>query len=163
MYDVRQMPNLDELRRLAAVLPPNYRISGGEVADLLSASLVATEHPDVVAASEEGGAQGVADYFHQHITDNRPDGADEPVKGQAVATQPPAGPVATPVGPSQAQFDELNSKFDQLLSALGDRSSKPVAGATDEPASPAGGPSAPAGTVADQAAAESKVDTGAGA
>lgn len=173
MYDVRQMANLDQLRRLAAVLPPNFRVAASETADLLSAALAAGEHPELIEASETGGSQAVADYYHGHITDNRPEGADEPQKGQPVATQLPPGPVAQPVGPSQAQFDELNTKFDKLLSVLAGQSgsdpSSARAGTTEAPDAA----QAPGATVADRSAAESqqqladapdagKTDTGAG-
>lgn len=114
------MPNLEQLRRLALVLPPNYRVSSSEVADVLSALIAGDEIDGLVQASDEGGAQGVVDAIHQHIADNRPDGSDEPQKGNPVFSDPQAGraPVTGPADQvSRADFERLFRMVEGLAAA----------------------------------------------
>ena len=46
------------------MLPPSSRASTGEVADLLGAQIAYAEHGDkLLDASDENGAQGVAEFY----------------------------------------------------------------------------------------------------
>jgi hypothetical protein len=154
------MPSLiDELRALSAVLPPNYRAGGGEVADLLSSAIAYAEHGDKIIEAAHQGPQAVADFFHDHIAAGAADaGHPEPVKGAPVLVASAPAPQAATGQVSQSEFRQLAAKFDELLHALtGDKTSPdpapPAADSEPAGAAPAGGhaatPDTPAGVPAD--------------
>lgn len=101
-----QRPTVNELRALGAALPPSERLQTAETADVLSAVVAIVTHgPDVLAASKEGG-DAVYALYHQSVTDNRPDGADEPQRGYVHEPVAPAAPNVA-VGSQQLDYDQL--------------------------------------------------------
>lgn len=101
-----EKPTVDQLRALGAALPPSHRLHGSEVADVLSALTAVVTHGREILKAAEDGSAGVLDFLHGHVTDNRPEGADEPVRGQ-VATVTPAASPAVAVGSQQIDYNEL--------------------------------------------------------
>jgi hypothetical protein len=103
-----QPPTLNDLRVLAAALPPSERVMAGEAADIISAvSAVVTRGTGVLAAAKEGGT-AVYDYFHQQAVDHAAaNDHPEPVRGTVAA------PAAEPVAPASAAID-----YDKLAAAI---------------------------------------------
>ena len=145
------MALVDDLRKLALVLPPSFRLAGAEVADIAGALVEVVAHggPDgpLLKAATEGGAQGVADFYHQHIADNRPDGAPEPEKGAPVENVPLTAGSAPNAGVSQSDFAQLLSAV-QALAANQQQLAQQLAGhdapAPTAPTPPSPAPEAPA-------------------
>lgn len=101
---------LDELKALAAALPPNHRLQSAEVADVLSALVAVAQHGDgLIAAAKEGGT-AVHQFYHDAIAKQaEADGNPAPVKGQALTDPAPA----TPATATAQAID-----YDQLAAAI---------------------------------------------
>jgi hypothetical protein len=109
----------DELKTLSVQLGPTHRVSGSETADVLSALIAYVENPGVLAAAQEGGQQGVADFYHDVLTQEASEnGADPPVKGQPIFQQPAPGRQGPAPAVSKADFDKLAASVAQLVAAL---------------------------------------------
>ncbi len=94
----------DELRALAAALPPSERLAASEVADVLSSVVAVIKHgPAILAAAKEGGDK-VYEFFHNVIAEQAAAaGHPAPERGQIAQTAPPA----TPVAAQTIDYDQL--------------------------------------------------------
>jgi hypothetical protein len=109
----------DELKALSVQLSPTHRVSGSETADVLSALIAYVENPGVLAAAQEGGQQGVADFYHDQLTaEASNNGLELPVKGQPIEQQPAPGRQGPAPAVSKADFDKLAASVAQLVASL---------------------------------------------
>lgn len=124
-----QAPTLDELRAVAPALPPDHRLQGSEVADVLSAVVAFLTHGrSILDAAQEGG-DAVYKFLHDHIASNAPEGADEPQRGYVHAAAPPAAP-AVATGTQQIDYDKLAAA---IVTAQHAHESSPTTHAADAP------------------------------
>lgn len=123
----------DDLKALAAVLPPSERVMGGEVGDVLSAVVsVITHGPQIIDAAKQG-ADKVADFLHDELVKLAEAGGHPvPQRGATVATvaPAPAAPSSSDISALEAQIAALTKLVTQSLagesasgSAAGDTSS----------------------------------------
>lgn len=104
-------PLLDRLRRLALMLPPNHRLSSGEVADIAAAAIAVQEHGDKLLDAADEGPQAVADFYHDAS------GAGDEQRGNPVANVPLTTTAAPAQTVSKADFDKLMAAVEALTAA----------------------------------------------
>ena len=103
-------PSLNDLKVLAAQLPPSEQATSADAASLLSALTALATHGDgLIEASKQGGT-AVADFYHQQAVDKAAaEGHPEPQRGSQI---PAAALTASPPG-AQAPID-----YDKLAAAI---------------------------------------------
>lgn len=114
-----ELPHLNELLGLATQIPPSERVGNGDVANVLSA-IIAVGHygEDILTAAKDGQ---LAQFYHDHITANKPEGADDPVRGNtAVQVAAPAGAIGTATTDVENKVNALESKVDAGFAAIMD-------------------------------------------
>ena len=116
------MPRLNELRQLAAVLPPSERVFANEASDLLSAVVALIEHGQpIIEAVKRGGSEAVYDLLHaREVTLAQQEGREPPQRGQSGAITPT--PAVSEVSALAAQVAALTKL---VTEAVGGHSVQP--------------------------------------
>lgn len=138
---------IDELRRLATVLPPSLRARGAEAADLISAVIARAEHGQPIIDAADQGPQVLADFLHEQIAaDAQARNVAAPQKGSPVANvQPtPAGPAAG--GVTRTELDQLKADILSSIKDLVAPTASTVTGKGEEGAAAHAAPSDPSAT-----------------
>lgn len=162
---------VDGLRRVAALLPPNFTISANEAPLLLGAMIQYAEHGDDLVKAAEAGPQAVADFYHQAITDQaEAAGEDAPRQGAPVEKVSAGAPVTASGAPaSAADVAKLTALVQQLAASVAAQQPQPEvtvtqgnAGSTTPPTSPPPVQTSgtPGQTAADQAGQDSQAEAG---
>lgn len=145
-------PTGDQLRALAAVLPPNERLHGSEVADVLSAVVAFITHGDPLVAAAEQGVTAVQDFFHDVAVaraaaagQNAPQRLSAGVAAPTIQSAADTAVQVAQIGNAVAQLaEQLNATVQAVQalqtpaqgSAAGAAEVAPVAPAPAEPAAP---------------------------
>jgi len=117
-------PDLNDVRKVALSLPPNERINGAEVADVLSGFLALARYgKPLLDATNEGT---VTDFFHDLIVKDakergikNPDGTDfVPQRGARPTPVVPGAPVPGSVGADVAQLSKQVASLTELVTNL---------------------------------------------
>lgn len=116
MYPARVVATVDQLRKLALVIPPSERFAGAEAGDILSAVVAVLNHGDALLNAAELGVQAVHDFYYdvavKHATAN---GQPAPQKG--VPQEQPVEAGGRPTTPSG--LEPIMSILTQVLQRLG--------------------------------------------
>lgn len=107
---------LNDIRSLALLLSPSEKVQSSEVADLTSGLAAYINYGDDILTAAEKGAQGIADFFHDKITDKaKADGvpdAELPKRGASVENvQTRQAPSGYNTGVNQSDLDKLKAEI----------------------------------------------------
>ncbi len=141
------MANVDQLKRLGAVLPPNFRVESGAVGDVLSAAVALSEYGEGLVEASEQGIQAVHDFFHQDaVKKAKEQGLPEPevqAPTEVAPTDPlRQAPVAPHAGVTQSDFAAFKRELLELLRGESHDASAPTTSAAAERPTPAPAPDA---------------------
>lgn len=116
----------DELKALAVSLSPTTRVSGSEVADVLSALIAFVEHGPAVIDAAHDGPQALADFYHDHIVAQAvAAGEPAPAKGLPLERAVEPGRYGPPPAVTKSDFDKLAAAVASIAEALVFKDEKP--------------------------------------
>lgn len=119
-------PSLADLKALAAALPPTERISGAEVADVLSALVATVTHGKAILDAGKEGGNAVYAFLHEEIAKLAEQNGDpQPEKGAALTQPAQPGPVAAPAAPS-IDYDALAAAMVRAQAAQAQAPAEPA-------------------------------------
>jgi hypothetical protein len=134
-------PTLQELKALAAALPPSERVMYAEVGDVVSAVVAVVTHGRDILKAAEDGNYGVSEFLHNEIAKfAESEGLEAPVKGQLLTTPAPLS--AQPAQPA-IDYAKLAEAIVVAQAAQGGGSPSPSSAAPAEPVTPVSSPTQP--------------------